>query len=155
MFPESFLVSFRLNYNKPSLLDQTVNPLLDQTVHQILDCLYCLHQKSCFLILLDGIQNITVIQIFWKLLFSVAGNYLAILVLYLPDCLKILMPGVQAHLDSPLPNVRRLGMIVAESVTHKLDSQNQPLQFEVRWEINTIIIYYPQSSKPTWVFFAI
>ena len=43
-----------------------------------------------------------------------------------------MMSGVQVHLDSPLPEMRLLGMIVAEALTEKVDVSKQKLQFEVR-----------------------
>ena len=47
------------------------------------------------------------------------------------DLLSLMMSRVQVHLDSPLPEVRRLGMIVAEAITDKLNVAEQKLQFEV------------------------
>ena len=43
-----------------------------------------------------------------------------------------MMSGVQVHLDSPLPEMRLLGMIVAEALAEKVDVSKQKLQFEVR-----------------------
>ena len=47
-----------------------------------------------------------------------------------------MMSGVQVHLDSPLPEIRLLGMIVAEALTEKVDVAQQKLQFEVRHMLN-------------------
>ncbi|XP_070581383.1 telomere length regulation protein TEL2 homolog isoform X2 [Ptychodera flava] len=41
-----------------------------------------------------------------------------------------MMNGMQCHLDSPLMKIRRLGMIVAESLTQIIDSNSSPLKFE-------------------------
>ena len=51
--------------------------------------------------------------------------------LYSTELLTGMMPGIQVHLDSPLPKVRRLGMIVAEAVSTTLDPEGPKLAFEV------------------------
>ena len=43
-----------------------------------------------------------------------------------------MMSGVQVHLESPLPEMRLLGMIVAEALTEKVNVAQPKLQFEVR-----------------------
>ena len=40
------------------------------------------------------------------------------------------MGGVQAHLESPLPRIRRLGMVTAEILATTLDPDGPKLKFE-------------------------
>lgn len=47
------------------------------------------------------------------------------------DLLGVLMSGAQAHLDSPIPEVRRLCMVVAEAITDRLNVTEHKLKFEV------------------------
>ena len=44
-----------------------------------------------------------------------------------------MMSGVQVHLESPLPEMRLLGMIVAEALTDKVKVAEHKLKFEVRY----------------------
>ncbi|XP_035695718.1 telomere length regulation protein TEL2 homolog [Branchiostoma floridae] len=46
------------------------------------------------------------------------------------DFIRRLLEGVQHHIDSPVIKIRRLGMIVAESVTKMVDPDGQKLKFE-------------------------
>ena len=43
-----------------------------------------------------------------------------------------LMPGLQSHLDSAIPKVRRLGMLVGMSLTKCVDPNGHKLQFQVK-----------------------
>ncbi|KAG2455574.1 TELO2 protein, partial [Polypterus senegalus] len=47
-----------------------------------------------------------------------------------PELLQCMLAGVQCHLDSSLVQVRRLGMVVAECLSSKLDPQGTQLKFE-------------------------
>ena len=49
----------------------------------------------------------------------------------LPELLASLMEGVKSRLDSSLPPVRRLGMIVAEVASARLHPEGPPLKFQV------------------------
>ncbi|NXA37496.1 TELO2 protein, partial [Eudromia elegans] len=46
------------------------------------------------------------------------------------ELLTSMMAGVKCHLDSSLPQIRRLGMIVAESVSLKINSDGPVLKFQ-------------------------
>lgn len=43
-----------------------------------------------------------------------------------------MMEGVKCHLDSSLPQLRRLGMVVAESISLKINTEGPVLKFEVK-----------------------
>ncbi|XP_005113209.2 telomere length regulation protein TEL2 homolog [Aplysia californica] len=47
------------------------------------------------------------------------------------ELLRLLMPGVQAHLESSDPTVRLLGMAVAKRLTNTLDPSGPQLEFEL------------------------
>eukprot|EP00118_Oscarella_pearsei_P014750 m.128884 g.128884 ORF g.128884 m.128884 type:complete len:830 (+) comp37956_c0_seq36:517-3006(+) len=49
---------------------------------------------------------------------------------YKDKLLQILMHGVHSHLSSPIDKLRRLGMVVGECVSKKLDSHGNQLTFE-------------------------
>jgi telomere length regulation protein len=49
--------------------------------------------------------------------------------------MSLMMSGVQCHLDNTAPKTRRLGMIVAESLTKAIDFGGEKLDFEVNVEI--------------------
>lgn len=49
----------------------------------------------------------------------------------LPELLASLMAGVRCRLDSSLPAVRRLGMIVAEVASARIHPEGPPLKFQV------------------------
>ncbi|XP_075292351.1 telomere length regulation protein TEL2 homolog isoform X1 [Opisthocomus hoazin] len=46
------------------------------------------------------------------------------------ELLTSMMEGVKCHLDSNLPQIRRLGMIVAESISSKINSDGPVLKFQ-------------------------
>ncbi|KFW90651.1 Telomere length regulation protein TEL2, partial [Phalacrocorax carbo] len=48
------------------------------------------------------------------------------------ELLTSMMEGVKCHLDSNLPQIRRLGMIVAESVSSKINTDGPVLKFQVK-----------------------
>ncbi|KFP11795.1 Telomere length regulation protein TEL2, partial [Egretta garzetta] len=48
------------------------------------------------------------------------------------ELLTSMMEGVKCHLDSNLPQVRRLGMIVAESISSKINTDGPVLKFQVK-----------------------
>ncbi|KFP82085.1 Telomere length regulation protein TEL2, partial [Apaloderma vittatum] len=48
------------------------------------------------------------------------------------ELLTSMMEGVKCHLDSNLPQIRHLGMIVAESVSSKINTDGPVLKFEVK-----------------------
>ncbi|KAJ7428857.1 hypothetical protein WISP_00582 [Willisornis vidua] len=41
-----------------------------------------------------------------------------------------MMEGVKCHLDSSLPRLRRLGMVVAEAISSRLSTEGPVLKFE-------------------------
>lgn len=43
-----------------------------------------------------------------------------------------MMEGMKCHLDSSLPQLRRLGMVVAESISLKINTEGPVLKFEVK-----------------------
>lgn len=43
-----------------------------------------------------------------------------------------MMEGVKCHLDSSLPQLRRLGMVVAEAISLKINTEGPVLKFEVK-----------------------
>lgn len=51
--------------------------------------------------------------------------------LVFPELLGSLMAGVKCRLDSSLPAVRRLGMIVAEVASARIHPEGPPLKFQV------------------------
>lgn len=48
-----------------------------------------------------------------------------------PELLASLMAGVKCRLDSSLPAVRRLGMVVAEVASARIHPEGPPLKFQV------------------------
>uniref|UniRef100_A0A8C0BHI0 Telomere length regulation protein TEL2 homolog n=1 Tax=Buteo japonicus TaxID=224669 RepID=A0A8C0BHI0_9AVES len=48
------------------------------------------------------------------------------------ELLTSMMEGVKCHLDSNLPQIRRLGMIVAESISSKINTDGPVLKFQVK-----------------------
>ncbi|NWR42559.1 TELO2 protein, partial [Regulus satrapa] len=46
------------------------------------------------------------------------------------ELLTSMMEGVKCHLDSSLPRLRRLGMVVAESISFKINAEGPVLKFE-------------------------
>lgn len=55
----------------------------------------------------------------------------------LPELLSSLMAGVKSRLDSSLPAVRRLGMIVAEVASARIHPDGPPLKFQVSRAVPT------------------
>ncbi|KFO71250.1 Telomere length regulation protein TEL2, partial [Cuculus canorus] len=51
------------------------------------------------------------------------------------ELLTIMMEGVKCHLDSSLPQIRRLGMIVAESISSKINTDGPVLKFQKKVSI--------------------
>lgn len=49
----------------------------------------------------------------------------------MPEMLTMLMPGVQAHLESSDPATRMVGMTVAKALTETVDPSGPKLEFEV------------------------
>lgn len=52
--------------------------------------------------------------------------------LFVSELLTSMMEGVKCHLDSSLPQLRRLGMVVAESISLKINTEGPVLKFEVK-----------------------
>ncbi|KFO89823.1 Telomere length regulation protein TEL2, partial [Buceros rhinoceros silvestris] len=48
------------------------------------------------------------------------------------ELLTSMMEGVKCHLDSNLPQIRRLGMVVAESISSKIHTDGPVLKFQVK-----------------------
>uniref|UniRef100_A0A8C3LQP0 Telomere length regulation protein TEL2 homolog n=1 Tax=Chrysolophus pictus TaxID=9089 RepID=A0A8C3LQP0_CHRPC len=48
------------------------------------------------------------------------------------ELLTSMMEGVKCHLESSLPQIRRLGMIVAESISSKINTDGPVLKFQVK-----------------------
>ncbi|KAF4798501.1 Telomere length regulation protein TEL2 like protein [Turdus rufiventris] len=48
------------------------------------------------------------------------------------ELLTSMMEGVKCHLDSSLPQLRRLGMVVAEAISLKVNTEGPVLKFEVK-----------------------
>ncbi|RMC17930.1 hypothetical protein DUI87_05599 [Hirundo rustica rustica] len=48
------------------------------------------------------------------------------------ELLTSMMEGMKCHLDSSLPQLRRLGMVVAESISSKINTEGPVLKFEVK-----------------------
>uniref|UniRef100_A0A8C3YPQ3 Telomere length regulation protein TEL2 homolog n=1 Tax=Catagonus wagneri TaxID=51154 RepID=A0A8C3YPQ3_9CETA len=76
----------------------------------------------------------------------------------LQDCraelLASLMAGVQTHLDSSLPPVRRLGMVVAEVASARLHPEGPPLRFqyeedELTSEMRGLATPRPVADRPS------
>lgn len=53
-------------------------------------------------------------------------------VFFFSELLTSMMEGVKCHLDSNLPQIRRLGMIVAESISSKINTDGPVLKFQVK-----------------------
>ncbi|KFP31280.1 Telomere length regulation protein TEL2, partial [Colius striatus] len=48
------------------------------------------------------------------------------------ELLSSMLEGVKCHLDSSLPHVRRLGMVVAESISSRVNTDGPVLKFQVK-----------------------
>ncbi|NWX88397.1 TELO2 protein, partial [Nothoprocta pentlandii] len=65
------------------------------------------------------------------------------------ELLTNMMAGVKCHLDSSLPQIRRLGMIVAESVSVKINTDGPVLKFQYEednetQELKSLLVQAPQ-----------
>lgn len=60
-----------------------------------------------------------------------SAGTLSMRTLVLSELLASLMAGVKCRLDSSLPAVRRLGMIVAEVASARIHPEGPPLKFQV------------------------
>uniref|UniRef100_A0A8C2U4I4 Telomere length regulation protein TEL2 homolog n=1 Tax=Coturnix japonica TaxID=93934 RepID=A0A8C2U4I4_COTJA len=56
------------------------------------------------------------------------------------ELLTSMMEGVKCHLDSSLPQIRRLGMIVAESISSKINTDGPVLKFQVKVMTVTVLL---------------
>ncbi|XP_051488286.1 telomere length regulation protein TEL2 homolog isoform X1 [Apus apus] len=66
------------------------------------------------------------------------------------ELLTSLMEGVKCHLDSNLPQIRRLGMIVAESISSKINTDGPVLKFQYEEddesrELKSLLVQTPPS----------
>ncbi|NWW45059.1 TELO2 protein, partial [Pedionomus torquatus] len=66
------------------------------------------------------------------------------------ELLTSMMEGVKCHLDSNLPQIRRLGMIVAESISSKINTDGPVLKFqyeddEAARELKSLLVQTPPS----------
>lgn len=55
-----------------------------------------------------------------------------LVLVFFSELLTSMMEGVKCHLDSNLPQIRRLGMIVAESISSKINTDGPVLKFQVK-----------------------
>eukprot|EP00062_Callorhinchus_milii_P009068 gi/632952454/ref/XP_007891861.1/ PREDICTED: telomere length regulation protein TEL2 homolog [Callorhinchus milii] len=67
------------------------------------------------------------------------------------ELLAAMMSGMECHLDSNLPRVRRLGMLLAQSLSPRICPSEQPLSFQYEEdeetnELQSLLILRPQSS---------
>ncbi|NXP51226.1 TELO2 protein, partial [Heliornis fulica] len=66
------------------------------------------------------------------------------------ELLTSMMEGVKCHLDSSLPQTRRLGMIVAESISSKINTEGPVLKFQYEdddeaRELKSLLVQTPSS----------
>ncbi|NXE27523.1 TELO2 protein, partial [Ardeotis kori] len=66
------------------------------------------------------------------------------------ELLTSMMEGVKCHLDSSLPQIRRLGMIVAESISSKINTDGPVLKFQYEEddearELKSLLVQTPPS----------
>ncbi|XP_009073274.1 PREDICTED: telomere length regulation protein TEL2 homolog [Acanthisitta chloris] len=66
------------------------------------------------------------------------------------ELLTSMMEGVKCHLDSSLPQLRRLGMVVAESISAKINTEGPVLKFEYEEddetrELKSLLVQTPPS----------
>lgn len=81
---------------------------------------------------------------------------LSMCALVLPELLASLMAGVKCRLDSSVPAVRRLGMIVAEVASARIHPEGPPLRFQVSKGCANIVSSScchssPYVTSPSWV----
>ncbi|NXC51349.1 TELO2 protein, partial [Penelope pileata] len=67
------------------------------------------------------------------------------------ELLMSMMEGVKCHLDSSLPQIRRLGMIVAESISSKINKDGPVLKFQYEEgdeerELKSLLVHSPPLS---------
>ncbi|NWS28554.1 TELO2 protein, partial [Polioptila caerulea] len=67
------------------------------------------------------------------------------------ELLTSMMEGVKCHLDSSLPQLRRLGMVVAESISWKINTEGPVLKFEYEEddetrELKSLLVQTPSFS---------
>lgn len=67
----------------------------------------------------------------------------------LPELLASMMAGVKCRLDSSLPAVRRLGMIVAEVISARIHPEGPPLRFQVN-RLRISLLLQPTRYLPCW-----
>lgn len=65
-----------------------------------------------------------------------------------PELLQCMLGGMQSHLDSNVVNIRRVGMVVGECVSARMNINGTKLKFEVRgffWgrEVNYCCSFVP------------
>ncbi|NXA13870.1 TELO2 protein, partial [Sapayoa aenigma] len=69
------------------------------------------------------------------------------------ELLSSMMEGVKCHLDSNLPQLRRLGMVVAESISSKINTEGPVLKFEYEEddetrELKSLLVQTPPLCLP-------
>ncbi|NXI77348.1 TELO2 protein, partial [Rhipidura dahli] len=70
------------------------------------------------------------------------------------ELLTSMMEGVKCHLDSSLPQLRRLGMVVAESISLKINTEGPVLKFEYEEddetrELKSLLVRTPPFCVPS------
>ncbi|XP_068555544.1 telomere length regulation protein TEL2 homolog isoform X1 [Anas acuta] len=70
------------------------------------------------------------------------------------ELLTSMMEGVKCHLDSSLPQIRRLGMIVAESISSKINTDGPVLKFQYEEddearELKSLLVQAPLFCVPS------
>ncbi|XP_032053679.1 telomere length regulation protein TEL2 homolog [Aythya fuligula] len=70
------------------------------------------------------------------------------------ELLTSMMEGVKCHLDSSLPQIRRLGMIVAESISSKINTDGPVLKFQYEEddearELKSLLVQAPSFCVPS------
>ncbi|NXK31289.1 TELO2 protein, partial [Piprites chloris] len=70
------------------------------------------------------------------------------------ELLTSMMEGVKCHLDSSLPQLRRLGMVVAESISSKINTEGPVLKFEYEEddetrELKSLLVQTPPLCVPS------
>ncbi|KAM9179574.1 telomere length regulation protein TEL2 homolog isoform 2-T2 [Mergus octosetaceus] len=70
------------------------------------------------------------------------------------ELLTSMMEGVKYHLDSSLPQIRRLGMIVAESISSKINTDGPVLKFQYEEddearELKSLLVQAPSFCVPS------
>ncbi|NWI05352.1 TELO2 protein, partial [Tichodroma muraria] len=70
------------------------------------------------------------------------------------ELLTSMMEGMKCHLDSSLPQIRRLGMVVAESISSKINTEGPVLKFEYEEddetrELKSLVVQTPSFIVPS------